>query len=118
MNNEDVVREMRKVAATLDDSPQGYIEGWASTIEAAMRGPVAEFISTFVSGEWKGAIRVRWIGNPIPPGTKLYALPPDAAGEIERLRKALTAITQPIFGPNPGMKRVEIANAALAEDKP
>ena len=82
MNIEDVLREMREEFA--DDAP---VMRWADAIEAAMREPVGE-----VGYAWSPAptsqaayygVPFVAVGGHVPPGTKLYALPPDAATEVK-----------------------------------
>jgi hypothetical protein len=81
MNDFDInelLREMREWADR--DYPQ--IGAWADAIEAAMREPV------MIARESGGG--VAWIMDILKPDAmhhrmRLYALPPDAAAEIERL---------------------------------
>jgi hypothetical protein len=68
----------------------------------------------------------------LPVGTKLYAFPPDAAGEIERLTEVLRELGKPTYGTEwtqTGEERAEIlgrhlfsiqdkARAALAGKEP
>jgi hypothetical protein len=87
MSVQDVLREMRSVAASDWAKEQGEVDDlneWADTIEAAMREPVAEVV--FVDFLEDGAVRMIQPLAKFGPGTKLYALPPDAAAEIERLQ--------------------------------
>jgi hypothetical protein len=70
----DIIREMHRWADCRDDSQQ--IEAWAAALEAAMREPVATANKQGLVHEY------------FPRGTKLFALPPDAAGEIERLQES------------------------------
>jgi hypothetical protein len=87
MRTEDVIREMREIAAVLTyehSEPyvvtSGEIKDWADALEAAMREPVATIIEAedgFRYCDWDSALET---------GTKLFAFPPDAAGEIEMLR--------------------------------
>ena len=133
MDIQDVLRDIRLYASRC---PEPYVR-WADAIEAAMREPVAEVVGFdyyFGARAYMSVRSVKGKGyEKFPPGTKLYALPPDAAGEIqpdwdkleacqqslrehmaeiERLRKALFDIA------NRGMavQREEhrIARAALA----
>ena len=70
MTPTDVVREMRE-----SDINDARIDIWAAALEAAMREPVAYLTRNQIDG-----------GRTEEP---LYALPPDAAGEIERLERKL-----------------------------
>ena len=74
MTIEEVLREMREWDSVASRE-------WADAIEAAMREPKA-YISHTSQGDvldWEPQFDA-------PSRTKLYALPPDAAGEIERLK--------------------------------
>jgi FtsZ-binding cell division protein ZapB len=67
---------------------------WADALEAAMREPVA-----VVARNDSGQIRLvgsDWLAFNISAhvGTRFYALPPDAAAEIERLREAGVGYSQ------------------------
>jgi len=72
----EVLREMREYGA---DGGSGYnpdiVYVWADAIEAAMQTPVAHSHRLLPEGGTKK--------------TPLYALPPDAAGEIERLHEIM-----------------------------
>jgi len=98
----EIIREMR---ATADKSREsrylalaGDIEGWIAAIETAMREPVGvvEDVIIGASGafgdhEIRKSRRARWLKNKPPVGTNLFAFPPDAAGEIERLKADMDA---------------------------
>lgn len=89
MNIEDVLRAMRLYAE--DDHYGPDVGRWLIAIEAAMREPVGEvgysWARSTTSQSAAHAYPLALLSDQhIPPGTKLYALPPDAAAEIERLR--------------------------------
>jgi hypothetical protein len=78
MTPSEVTREMREYAEHLRHEPiADPLRRWADALEQAMREPVGH------RGEYGGVLNER--GVALPLDTKLYALPPDAAGEIERL---------------------------------
>jgi hypothetical protein len=75
MSVQDVLREMRSVAASDWAKEQGEVDDlneWADTIEAAMREPVAEVRAC----EWGWCMKLL-APNAVDHGTKLYALPPN-----------------------------------------
>jgi hypothetical protein len=75
MSIKEVLREMRNYT-----SPSHPLQmAWADAIEAAMREPVAKVVTTQTGPE---IVRLK----DCPLGTRLYALPPDAQAEIERLK--------------------------------
>jgi hypothetical protein len=85
---EEILREMREAG----NEPQGYGEHavtcddvfrWADGIEASMQWPVAEVYESADSVCGERGTEIDWIGSRrCDPGTKLYALPPDAATVI------------------------------------
>jgi hypothetical protein len=88
MTINEVIREMRESVGT-----SVWTRRLADELEAAMREPVGvvEDVIIGASGafgdhEIRKSRRARWLKNKPPVGTKLYAFPPDAAGEIEQLR--------------------------------
>jgi len=80
MNIQEVLFEMHEYLIP-DSDPRR----WADALEAAMREPVAEYTALPDGLEWR--FRPQIFDPPV--GTKLYCLPPDAAGEIERLKSSL-----------------------------
>ena len=84
MNVQDVIREMRLY--TEDDNYGPDVGRWVIALEAAMREPVA----TIIEGE-DGFRYCDW-DSALETGMKLYALPPDAQAEIERLQTLLTRV--------------------------
>jgi len=82
MNIQDVLREMREVDAV---APSDDVACWADALEAAMREPVA-WCFTDVNGKPKELTDSPDYRDEQDKRiyTPLYALPPDAAGEIER----------------------------------
>jgi hypothetical protein len=81
MTPTEVIAEMRNM--TREDVDYGPWDRWADALEAAMREPVAEVIDT----PYGPAMTGRHMLNieDLPPGTKLYTVPPDQSAEIERL---------------------------------
>ena len=60
---------------------------WADAIEAAMWEPVAEVVRFAESWGYEYPVLRLVVDAKMPPiGTKLFTFPPDAAGEIERLK--------------------------------
>jgi hypothetical protein len=91
----DVIREMRQEFRTNMDGEAivgvKRIRGWADGIEASMQWPVAEVYASADSVCGERGTEIDWIGSRrCDPGTKLYCLPPEAAGEIERLKVLLS----------------------------
>ena len=84
MNVQDVIREMRLY--TEDDNYGPDVGRWVIALEAAMREPVA----TIIEGE-DGFRYCDW-DSALETGMKLYALPPDAQAEIERLQRKLMRV--------------------------
>ena len=88
---EEIIREMREYAEhlrSLGASRAVFAVSfcrWADALEAAMREPVAEYTALPDGLEWR--FRPQIFDPPV--GTKLYAFPPDAEEEIERLRDRL-----------------------------
>jgi hypothetical protein len=81
MKIQDVINEMRDYAEIRYAPPQSAtLFRWADALEAAMREPVAQIMERRMGPQY-----CEWDSS-LDAGTKLYALPPDAAGEIERLR--------------------------------
>jgi hypothetical protein len=78
MTPTEVIAEMRT-----DCSRDAQVQRWADALEAAMREPVAEVIDT----PYGPAMTGRHMLNieALPPGTNLYAMPPDQSAEIKRL---------------------------------
>ena len=113
MTIQDVLKEMRSASfgmrrVGLEDDAQEFTK-WADAIEAAMRERVAEVRhangTTFC------------VFDPdLSHGTKLYAFPPDAQAEIERLREALEPFAE--IGSGFDMDDVLKARAALAGKQP
>ena len=77
---QEVLREMRLYAE--DDHYGPDVGRWLIAIEAAMREPAAELVRTSTGSEWA----FRLMDPPID--TKLFAFPPDAAGEIKKITEA------------------------------
>jgi len=75
MTADKALREMRERATwhPLDFNPDDLLR-WADALEAAMREPVAE-IRKSSHDTWCA------FDPDLPPGTNLYAFPPDAAAE-------------------------------------
>ncbi len=85
----EVLREMR--AGLLPK------KAWADAIEAAMREPVAEVVPVIISRrERYTEIRPKGKAATVP-GTKLYAFPPTARAEIERLREPVAETWQAVI---------------------
>jgi hypothetical protein len=83
MTPTDVIREMRKFVAdrSLNERTTflgGVVKEWADALEQAMREPVAEVYasSDSVYGEHGTEIHCLPDVPYLPPGTKLYTLPP------------------------------------------
>jgi len=86
MSIEDVLNEMRGFAdkGMVSVVCSDIMIEWADAIEAAMREPAAEVAEDRYSTPPGENDEITAL---LPVGTKLYALPLDAAGEIERLRE-------------------------------
>ena len=84
---EDVLSAMRAAYGDPDaccvDADTVY--EWVRCIEAATREPVAKI--DYVDWLEDGAVRMIQPLSKFGPGTKLFTFPPDAAGEIERLKE-------------------------------
>jgi len=82
MTHSEALRDMRRYAE--DDNYGPDVGAWIIAIEAAMREPKA-YISHTSQGDvldWEPQFDA-------PSRTKLFTFPPDAAGEIERLRREI-----------------------------
>ena len=100
----EIIREMRKFVAdrSLNERTTflgGVVKEWAESIEAAMREPVAEVRS--LPGD------ICALDRNLPVGTPLFALPPDAAGEIERLTKRLNVAEMDRFEQGQEIERLK-----------
>jgi hypothetical protein len=73
----------------------------ADELEAAMSEPVAERVLTERGLEWE------WYWQDPPVGTKLYAIPPDAAGEIARLHADLETAERALDAQTDFRKEIE-----------
>ena len=81
-------------------------------IEAAMREPVAKVVTTQTGPE---IVRLK----DCPLGTRLYAFPPDAQAEIERLRALLSDGREIVAEKLPAYRLwVKDVDAALAGKEP
>jgi len=86
----NIISEMRETADDLCGNTADLLR-WAGTLEAAMREPVAYMMANadfpHLTPSLNFTIQSNWHPSwkPIP----LYALPPDAAAEIERLKGEL-----------------------------
>jgi hypothetical protein len=84
---ERVINEMRRLKEFVDcgDVVDPYdLDEWADAIEAAMREPVAEVKSCLTLGVGLDSY-CQYDKSALEPGTKLFALPPDAQDEIDLL---------------------------------
>ena len=119
MDIQDVLREIREAESHNEWNPRvpsevllpaAKIKRWRETIEAAMREPVAEVVHE--NGLPYGGIRMTKAFN---PGTKFYTFPPDAAGEIQRLKALLETGREIVEQYAPGFELwLEEVDAALA----
>jgi hypothetical protein len=92
----EVIREMRELEemeVPRIDLGAVTIYRWRTTLEAAMREPVAE-IEPINRLDGSIVTYCRYDRTELPPGTKLYAMPPDAAAEIRYLRSRLAVLFQ------------------------
>ena len=79
----DIQKMLREMRLYADENNYGPDVGrWLIAIEAAMREPAAELVRTSTGSEWA----FRLMDPPID--TKLFAFPPDAAGEIKKITEA------------------------------
>jgi hypothetical protein len=83
----DVIREIRQYAKR-HSLPY---DRWADALEQAMREPVAE-IEPIDRLDGSVVTYCRYDHDKLPPGTKLFAFPPDAEEEIERLTELLRGL--------------------------
>jgi hypothetical protein len=113
---EKIIREMRG----WEYESYKVIAKWADALEQAMLEPVAEVYESADSVCGERGTEIDWIGSRrCDPGTKLYALPPDAAGEIENLRFIVKMLLHYIDTGDMRELDLRIARTAIAatEDK-
>jgi hypothetical protein len=110
----EVIREMR--LRIEDECPPGIedVKNWADALEAAMREPVAE-IEPINRLDGSIVTYCRYDQYKLPPGTKLYTFPPDAAAEIERLHSDLETAERALDAQTDFRKEIERLNTALRE---
>ena len=86
MTPKKVIREMRDIIQAEAPGRRAVVDvedlqRWADALEQAMNQPAFTLIDGMVA-TWSASY------PPPPIGTKFYPLPPDAAAEIERLKRA------------------------------
>jgi hypothetical protein len=88
---EEVLREMReRLDSTGPYDPD--VEAWADAIEAAMTQPAATVRGYYMFPEDAEPRFTEIDKINLPEGTKLFAFPPDAQAEIERLKSQNTRL--------------------------
>jgi hypothetical protein len=85
-----------------------------NNIISAMLEPVAE-IEPIDRLDGSIVTYCRYDHNKLPPGTKLYALPPDAAAEIARLHSDLETAERVLDAQTDFRKEIERLNAAITQ---
>jgi hypothetical protein len=93
MTIDEVLREMRTNEMRGSRRIEVWVlEQWADAIEAAMTQPAATVRGYYMFPEDAEPRFTEIDKINLPEGTKLYALPPDAQAEIERLKSQNTRL--------------------------